>query len=168
MAVIWHVALIMEAVSSSEMSVIIYQTTQHNIPEDNHLHTRRQNLKSHQSRAAGRLSLLCFVMVLFSTTRKILVGLYYLKTRHECFLSHPFQFIIHESFDVGIYRRVHTALKPRMTTSTSSLRWEPQSHMNSVGSVVNEWKRLGKRKIQVKGKVECRTGEWRDARKVAP
>jgi hypothetical protein len=40
--------LMMEAVSSSETSVNIYQTTQCNISEDSHLHTRRcENLKSH-------------------------------------------------------------------------------------------------------------------------
>jgi hypothetical protein len=38
----------MEAVSSSETSVNIYQTTRRNIPEDSHLHARRrENLKSH-------------------------------------------------------------------------------------------------------------------------
>jgi hypothetical protein len=35
------IALMMEAVSTSETSVIIYQTTRRNIPEDSHLHTRR-------------------------------------------------------------------------------------------------------------------------------
>jgi hypothetical protein len=38
----------MEAVSFSESSVSVYQTTQCNIPEDSHLHTRRrENLRSH-------------------------------------------------------------------------------------------------------------------------
>jgi hypothetical protein len=38
----------MEAVSTSETSVNIYQTTWRNILEDSHLHTRRrENLKSH-------------------------------------------------------------------------------------------------------------------------
>jgi hypothetical protein len=38
----------MEAASTSETSVHFYQTTRHNNPEDNHLHTRcRENLKSH-------------------------------------------------------------------------------------------------------------------------
>jgi hypothetical protein len=38
----------MEAVSSSETSVNIYQVTRRNIPEANHLHSRlRENLKSH-------------------------------------------------------------------------------------------------------------------------
>jgi hypothetical protein len=38
----------MKAVSISEMSVNFYQTTQRNIPEDGHVHTRRrENLKSH-------------------------------------------------------------------------------------------------------------------------
>jgi hypothetical protein len=41
------IALMMEAVSTSEMSVNIYQNTGHNNPEDSHLHTsRRENLKS--------------------------------------------------------------------------------------------------------------------------
>jgi hypothetical protein len=41
------VALMMEAVSTSETSVIFYQTSRHNIPKDSNLHTRRlQNLKS--------------------------------------------------------------------------------------------------------------------------
>jgi hypothetical protein len=41
------IALMMEAVSTSETSVNFYQTTQRNIPEDSHLHTRhRKNLKS--------------------------------------------------------------------------------------------------------------------------
>jgi hypothetical protein len=40
----------MEAVSTSETSVNFYVTTRRNIPEDNHLHTRRrENLKSHQA-----------------------------------------------------------------------------------------------------------------------
>jgi hypothetical protein len=43
------IALMMEAASTSETSVNFYQTTRRNIPEDNHLHTRRrENLKSHQ------------------------------------------------------------------------------------------------------------------------
>jgi hypothetical protein len=42
------VAMMMEAVSTSETSVNCYQTTRRNIPEDSHLHTRRrENLKSH-------------------------------------------------------------------------------------------------------------------------
>jgi hypothetical protein len=37
----------MEAASTSEKSVIFYQTTWRNIPQDSHLHARRhQNLKS--------------------------------------------------------------------------------------------------------------------------
>jgi hypothetical protein len=41
-------ALLMGVASTSETSVHIYQTTQHNNPEDSHLHTRRRdNLKSH-------------------------------------------------------------------------------------------------------------------------
>jgi hypothetical protein len=42
------VALMMEAISTSEMSVSMYQTTRRNIPEDSHVHTRRrENLKYH-------------------------------------------------------------------------------------------------------------------------
>jgi hypothetical protein len=42
------IALIMEAVSTSETSVNFYHTTRHNNPEDSHLHTRRrENLKSY-------------------------------------------------------------------------------------------------------------------------
>jgi hypothetical protein len=38
----------MEAVSTSETSVNLYETKRRNIPEDIHLHThRRENLKSH-------------------------------------------------------------------------------------------------------------------------
>jgi hypothetical protein len=41
-------ALMMEAVSTSETSVSLYQPTRRNIPEDSHLHTRRRkNLISH-------------------------------------------------------------------------------------------------------------------------
>jgi hypothetical protein len=40
------IILKMEAVSTSEMSVSFYQTTQHHIPDDSHPHThRRENLK---------------------------------------------------------------------------------------------------------------------------
>jgi hypothetical protein len=40
--------LMMEAVSSSEMSINIHKTTWHYIPEDSHLHTYHcENLKSH-------------------------------------------------------------------------------------------------------------------------
>jgi hypothetical protein len=42
------IALMMEAVSTSETSVNFYKTTQRKIPEDSHLHTRRhENLRSH-------------------------------------------------------------------------------------------------------------------------
>jgi hypothetical protein len=42
-------ALMVEAVSSSEMLVNIYQTIQCNIPEDSHLHIHHcENLSSHQ------------------------------------------------------------------------------------------------------------------------
>jgi hypothetical protein len=38
----------MEAASTSETAVNFYQTTQHNNPEDSHLHTcHHENLKSH-------------------------------------------------------------------------------------------------------------------------
>jgi hypothetical protein len=43
------IAMMMEAASTSEMSVNFYQTTRHYNPEDSHLHTRsRENLKSHR------------------------------------------------------------------------------------------------------------------------
>jgi hypothetical protein len=42
------IALMMEAVSTSETSAKFYQTTRRDIPEDRHLHTRSlENLKSH-------------------------------------------------------------------------------------------------------------------------
>jgi hypothetical protein len=42
------IALMMDAVSVSEMSVSFYQTTRRNISLDSHLHTRRrENLTSH-------------------------------------------------------------------------------------------------------------------------
>jgi hypothetical protein len=42
------IALMMQGVSTSEMSVSFYQTTRRNIPEGCHLHTRRrENLNSH-------------------------------------------------------------------------------------------------------------------------
>jgi hypothetical protein len=42
------VALMMEAVRTSEALVYSNKTTRHNIPEDSYLHTRRrENLKSH-------------------------------------------------------------------------------------------------------------------------
>jgi hypothetical protein len=48
MTAFWDIALMMEAVSTSETSVNFYETTRRNIPEGCHLHTRRrENLKSH-------------------------------------------------------------------------------------------------------------------------
>jgi hypothetical protein len=45
------IALMMEAVSTSETLVNFYQTTRRNNPEDSHLHTRRrENLKSYRLR----------------------------------------------------------------------------------------------------------------------
>jgi hypothetical protein len=42
--------MMIEATSTSEMSVDFYQTTWSNNPEESHLHTRRrENLKSHKS-----------------------------------------------------------------------------------------------------------------------
>jgi hypothetical protein len=42
------IALMMEAEITSETSVNFYQITQHNNPEDSHLHSRRrENLKFH-------------------------------------------------------------------------------------------------------------------------
>jgi hypothetical protein len=43
------IALMMEAVSTSETSVNFYETAWRNIPEDGNLHTRRRkNMKSHE------------------------------------------------------------------------------------------------------------------------
>jgi hypothetical protein len=48
-------ALMMEAASTSETSVNLYQTTRCNNPADSHLHTRRrENLKSHKSKNVWR------------------------------------------------------------------------------------------------------------------
>jgi hypothetical protein len=53
MTVFWEVlaavvALMMEAASTSETPVNVYQTTRRNNPEDSHLHSRCcENLKSH-------------------------------------------------------------------------------------------------------------------------
>jgi hypothetical protein len=50
MAVFWVVviALMMEAASTSETSVNVFQTTRRYNPEDSHLHTRRlENLRFH-------------------------------------------------------------------------------------------------------------------------
>jgi hypothetical protein len=45
------IALMMEAGSSSETAVNVYQTTRRNNPEDSHLRTcRRENLKSHNGK----------------------------------------------------------------------------------------------------------------------
>jgi hypothetical protein len=45
------IALMMEAASTSETSVIVYQTTGLINPEDSHVHTRRhENLKSHSNK----------------------------------------------------------------------------------------------------------------------
>jgi hypothetical protein len=61
--------LIVEAVSISETSVN-YQATQRNIPEDRHLHTRRQeNLKSH--RACIMVGILFGIYQSFQSNAKI-------------------------------------------------------------------------------------------------
>jgi hypothetical protein len=50
LAVFW-VALMIEATSTSETLVNVYQTTRRYNPEDSHLRTRRRkNLKSHSER----------------------------------------------------------------------------------------------------------------------
>jgi hypothetical protein len=47
---------VMEAVSTSEMSVDFYQTTRRNNPEDGHRHTRRcENMRSHKDDFAGHM-----------------------------------------------------------------------------------------------------------------
>jgi hypothetical protein len=43
------IALMMVAISTSEESVNLFQTAWYNIPLDSHLHTRRQNVKSHHA-----------------------------------------------------------------------------------------------------------------------
>jgi hypothetical protein len=49
-SIIRVMALMMEAVSNSEMSINFYQNTWCIIPEDSHLHTHHhENLKSHQT-----------------------------------------------------------------------------------------------------------------------
>jgi hypothetical protein len=48
-AVTWDAALMIEAVSTSETSASIYQTTGRNTTDDNNLHIgRRGNVKSHR------------------------------------------------------------------------------------------------------------------------
>jgi hypothetical protein len=47
MDVVTNIALMTEAVSTSETSANFYQTTQRNNPEVSHLHTCRDNLKYH-------------------------------------------------------------------------------------------------------------------------
>jgi hypothetical protein len=56
------VALMMKAVSTSETTVNLYQTTRRNIPEDSrHLHIRRrENLKCHETVVADEVNLLVF------------------------------------------------------------------------------------------------------------
>jgi hypothetical protein len=55
MAMMALIALIMEAVNTSETSVNFYETTRRSIPEDYHLHTRRrENLKSQDFRVVLR------------------------------------------------------------------------------------------------------------------
>jgi hypothetical protein len=61
------ITLVMEAVSISEMSVSIYQTAQHNVPEDSHLHACHcKNLKSHLNsliaQAIISVSMSCLVL----------------------------------------------------------------------------------------------------------
>jgi hypothetical protein len=42
------IAMMIEAASTSEMLLNLYQTTRRNVPQDDHLHTRRrENLNSH-------------------------------------------------------------------------------------------------------------------------
>jgi hypothetical protein len=42
------IALMMEAVRTSEVSVNVYETTRRNVPEDSQLHIRRrENIKCH-------------------------------------------------------------------------------------------------------------------------
>jgi hypothetical protein len=60
-SIIKTIALMMEAVSTSETSVSFYQTTRH-ILEDIHLQTRRrENLKSHQILVSNRCASVLFI-----------------------------------------------------------------------------------------------------------
>jgi hypothetical protein len=56
------IALMMEAVRTSETSVYLYETTQVNIPGGCHLHTRRcsKDLKFHLVKLSGEASLAVF------------------------------------------------------------------------------------------------------------
>jgi hypothetical protein len=48
--VVWFITLMMEAANTSETSVILYITTQSNIPENSYLYTcYHENLKSHKN-----------------------------------------------------------------------------------------------------------------------
>jgi hypothetical protein len=50
MTVFWVITLMVEAASTSETLLNVYQTTRCNIAEDSHLHTCcHENLKSHQT-----------------------------------------------------------------------------------------------------------------------
>jgi hypothetical protein len=62
------------AVSTSEMSVIFYQTAQHNIQEDSHLHTcRSENLKSQLIFSLlGRTELIFQAPMMMSSSMKFL------------------------------------------------------------------------------------------------
>jgi hypothetical protein len=52
-----------EGTSTSEMSVIFYQTTRRNNQEDSHLHTcRRENFKSYKESLAFGINLNVFTM----------------------------------------------------------------------------------------------------------
>jgi hypothetical protein len=49
------IALMMEAVRTSETSVNLYQTTRHNIPDDSHLQTNNQSTNA-------VIGLLCYLL----------------------------------------------------------------------------------------------------------
>jgi cell division protein FtsL len=60
-----RIALVVEAVNTSETSVNFYHTTRRTIPGNNHLHTRlRENLKSH------RLFSCLYIMILLCILMK--------------------------------------------------------------------------------------------------
>jgi hypothetical protein len=67
----------MEAASTSETSVNIYQTTQRNIPEGSHIHThRRENLQSHLEKSCpfGNRNLVAQSIVQMKERKKIGLG----------------------------------------------------------------------------------------------
>jgi hypothetical protein len=71
----WSLALMMEAVSTSDMSVTIYQTTQHNIPEDSHIHPQScsslnmRDKVSHTYEITGKIIVLYILIFMILNSR---------------------------------------------------------------------------------------------------